>query len=84
MVCVRVRACACVCAYICVYVCAYVHASVRVCACMCVHTVLGISVSLVPANKQKLGISSYGLSVTTMEEVFMKVGEESGEFENFL
>jgi ATP-binding cassette subfamily A (ABC1) protein 3 len=31
----------------------------------------------IEANKTKLGISSYGLSVTTMEEVFMKVGEES-------
>ena len=32
---------------------------------------------LVPSldHKEKLGIVSYGLSVTTMEEVFMKVGE---------
>lgn len=27
------------------------------------------------SNKQKLGISSYGVSVTTMEEVFIRVGE---------
>ena len=30
-------------------------------------------------NKTKLGISSFGVSVTTMEEVFIKVGQGSGE-----
>lgn len=30
-------------------------------------------------NKSKLGVSSFGVSVTTMEEVFIKVGEDSGE-----
>ncbi len=30
-----------------------------------------------PAQKQELGIASFGVSVTTMEEVFMKVGEDA-------
>lgn len=30
-------------------------------------------------QKAELGVSSFGVSVTTMEEVFMKVGEDSGE-----
>ncbi|XP_077983375.1 phospholipid-transporting ATPase ABCA3-like [Glandiceps talaboti] len=33
-------------------------------------------------NLQPLGINSYGVSVTTMEEVFMKVGEMAEEAEN--
>ena len=31
------------------------------------------------ARKAELGISSFGVSVTTMEEVFMKVGEGTEE-----
>ena len=31
------------------------------------------------ANKSQLGISGFGISVTTMEEVFIKVGENSIE-----
>ena len=31
------------------------------------------------AEKEDLGISSYGISVTTMEEVFMKVREGTDE-----
>ena len=31
------------------------------------------------ARKGELGVSSFGISVTTMEEVFIKVGEGSAE-----
>ena len=31
------------------------------------------------ANKNDLGITGFGISVTTMEEVFLKVKEESDE-----
>ena len=31
------------------------------------------------ANKSDLGIAGFGISVTTMEEVFLKVKEESDE-----
>ncbi|CAJ0942040.1 unnamed protein product, partial [Mesorhabditis belari] len=31
------------------------------------------------ANKEKLGISSFGVSITTMEEVFLKVGDMADE-----
>ena len=31
------------------------------------------------ARKSELGVSSFGISVTTMEEVFIKVGEGSAE-----
>lgn len=30
-------------------------------------------------SKLELGVASFGVSVTTMEEVFIKVGEDSGE-----
>lgn len=30
-------------------------------------------------RKAELGVSSFGVSVTTMEEVFMKVGEDTDE-----
>ena len=30
-------------------------------------------------KKVDLGVASFGVSVTTMEEVFIKVGEDSGE-----
>ena len=33
----------------------------------------------VSENRESLGISSFGLSLTTMEEVFMKVGSGSTE-----
>ena len=29
--------------------------------------------------KEKIGLLAYGISITTLEEVFLKVGEESGE-----
>ena len=32
-----------------------------------------------PAHKEDLGISSFGVSVTTMEEVFIRVGEGMDE-----
>ena len=32
-----------------------------------------------PAQKVGLGVSSFGVSITTMEEVFMKVGEGTDE-----
>ena len=35
-------------------------------------------------NKQKLGIESFGLSITTMEEVFLKVGELAGNSDEVL
>lgn len=31
------------------------------------------------ARKGELGVSSFGVSITTMEEVFMKVGEGTDE-----
>ena len=33
-------------------------------------------------NKREYGISSFGVSVTTMEEVFIKVGEGSSELQD--
>ena len=33
-------------------------------------------------NKGEYGISGFGVSVTTMEEVFIKVGEGSSELED--
>ena len=38
-----------------------------------------LSPCLHAARKAELGISSFGVSVTTMEEVFMKVGEGTEE-----
>ena len=35
-------------------------------------------------NKREYGISSFGVSVTTMEEVFIKVGEGSSELEDMV
>ena len=40
-----------------------------------VHHVLFLHSFFPSARKEELGISSFGVSVTTMEEVFMKVGE---------
>ena len=34
---------------------------------------------LLSARKSDLGIAGFGISVTTMEEVFMKVGEGTDE-----
>ena len=35
-------------------------------------------------NKGEYGISGFGVSVTTMEEVFIKVGEGSSELEDMV
>ena len=42
-----------------------------VCVCVCVF--------VCKARKSELGISGFGISVTTMEEVFIKVGEGTDE-----
>ena len=39
------------------------------------HSSGSILLSLCIGSKDRYGVSSYGISVTTMEEVFMKVGE---------
>ncbi len=41
-------------------------------AMLCIHSLL---LCVHSARKTELGISSFGISVTTMEEVFIKVGE---------
>ena len=41
----------------------------------CVHYVL----FLCAARKSELGIAGFGISLTTMEEVFIKVGEGTDE-----
>lgn len=35
-------------------------------------------------NKREYGISGFGISVTTMEEVFIKVGEGSAELQDMV
>ena len=56
------------------FVFAYLHASVHtVFANETFHLLIALCLSS-PARKAELGISSFGVSVTTMEEVFMKVG----------
>ena len=40
---------------------------------------LGALLSFLPARKADLGISSFGISVTTMEEVFIRVGQGMDE-----
>ena len=45
-----------------------------------IHThVCYMSVCILPDHKEELGIAGYGISVTTMEEVFIKVGEGNDE-----
>ena len=41
-----------------------------------------LSFSPCVASKDRYGVSSYGISVTTMEEVFMKVGEGRDSLES--
>jgi len=36
----------------------------------------------IETNREKLGIASFGASVTTLEEVFIKVGEEQDTLES--
>ena len=38
-----------------------------------------VSPLLLSARKSELGIAGFGISVTTMEEVFIKVGEGTDE-----
>ena len=46
---------------------------------MCLKTLFYYDCLYIVAHKEELGIAGFGISVTTMEEVFIKVGEGTDE-----